>query len=161
MTLALTRRHASLTGEDEDNYVRIDSQHTHTHRQDRHAYVERTHHYSCNLTAAQTLSSGGFHGADSWRFPSIPDDPRHWSGEGLPVDSLSLAHQKWDSLCLLAVRQRALYTEMKNFSSTVAATSQDEPKALCPDDTSDKLQCFLNIQKRSLCHIDLLASCSN
>lgn len=61
-------------------------------------------------------------------------------------DPSSLVHQKRDLLCLRAARQRALYTEIKNFSSAVTATTQDELRALCSDDTSDKLQCSLKIQ---------------
>lgn len=58
-----------------------------------------------------------------------------WTGlmKDFPSDPSSLVHQKWDLLCLLAARQRALYTEIKNLSSAVTATNQDEPKALCSD----------------------------
>lgn len=72
-----------------------------------------------------------------------------WTGlmKDFPSDPSSLVHQKWDLLCLLAARHRALYTEIKNLSSAVTATNQDEPKALCSDDIYiyDKLLCSLKI----------------
>lgn len=114
---------------------------------------------SCSLTAAQTLLLGGFHGQTAGVSPTFPrlwcwcrphqgDESEQNTLSGLMTDfqlDPSSFHQKWDLLYLRSARQRPLYTEIKNFSSAVTATNQDEPKALYSDDISAKLQSSLKI----------------